>query len=307
MRIVIALLSLFLLMACDPKKSPPASPPTVDERVGIYQDATVYAGSTDYAFEINDRLILVRVSNFDSLDMPDIPSNLTIMGQEGPPEVNPVLVGSKYALSFGPQEQLKSIKLLGNHDPSDVELPALPENYSGFLSVGPASDSRAYLQLSADLTANLIIHYEENERPLYKTGRWTRTNKGQYVSAQFGDENWQFIVKDGALVLVSNQMGSGRLTLMANNIYNICYHVQSWLSTISTIGGKRQVKAEDITNNIPLSDILRSEKAYLRLYEELENIYKVEEETTAKALRANPTVQAVCDLVMKVPLGGEGH
>ncbi len=307
MRILIAFFSLLLVLACksEQKTSPP--PPTVDERVGTYQNATVYAGSTDYAFEVNGRMILVRVNNVDALNMPDIPSNLTVMGQEGPPTINPVLIGSKYKLSFGPQEQLKSIQLLGNHDPSNPELPALFENYTGLLSVGPSEDSRAYLQLSADLTANLIVHYEENERPLYKNGRWTRTNEGQYVSAQFGDENWQFLVKDSALILVSNQMGSGRLTLMANDIYTICYHVQSWLSNVSTIDQQKRVQPEDITNVTPLSEVLRTEHAYMSLYGELEEVYKVTEEETAKALRANPTVQAVCDLVMKVPLEGEGH
>jgi len=307
MRILIPLFSLFLLMACGPKnKKNPTPPPTVDERVGIYQNATVYAASTDYAFEINGQNLLVRVSNVDSLNMPDIPSNLTVMGEEGPPSVNPLLIGSKYVLSFDPQEQLKSIKLMGSHDPSDPELPTLSENFSGLLSVGPASDSRAYLDLSADLTANLLIHYEENEQPLYKTGRWTRTNKGKYVSAQFGDENWQFAVKDSALVLVSNQMGSSRLTLMANDNYNICYFVQSWLSNVSTIDNQKRVKPEDITNETPLADVLRTEHAYMNLYGELETVYKVDEETIAKALRANPTVQAVCDLVRQVPLAGEG-
>lgn len=306
MRIFLSLFSLFFLVACQPKNNTPATPPTVDERIGIYQNATVYAASTDYAFEINGKRVFVRVNTLDSLNMPAIPNNLTVRGTEGPPEVNPLLVGHKYVLTFGPQEKLKSIKLLGAHDPSDPELPALPENYSGLLSVGPASDSRAYLHLAADLSATLIVHYEDKSQPMYQHGRWTRTNNGQVVSVQFGTEDWRFLVRDGALILASNQMGTGRLTIMANDNFSICSFIQSWLSDISTIDNQKRVKAEDIRNDTPLAEVLRTEHTYMNLYGVLETVYKVPEETIAKALRANPTVQAVCDLVMKVPLKGEG-
>ena len=263
MRILLSLLSLFLLFACDPKESTTSNKllPTVNERVGIYKNATIYTGRSDYEFEIDGQSTLIRMSNFDTLNQPAIPSNLTVADIDGFPVANPLLIGQKYTLAFAPQEQLKSIQLFGSHDPSNPELPAIPDNYSGLLAVGPSVDSRAYLNLFADLSAILLVHYDSNERPMYQYGRWTRTNNGQSVSAQFGDENWEFIVKENALVLVSGQMGNGRLSLMATEKYDICQYVQQWLSNLSTIDGEPQVSPDNIKYDSPLSEVLRTEHA----------------------------------------------
>lgn len=308
MRILIPMISLFLLVACksNTEKVPtPTSSPTIEEKVGIYKSATVYAASTDYEFEIAGKAMLVRVSTVDSLNLPDIPSNLTILSQEGPRGVNPILIGKKYALEFGPQKQLKSIRLLGAHDPSDPELPAIPENYSGLLSVAPSADSRAYLSLQADLSAILLINYEPGEQPSYQFGRWTRTDNGQKISVQLAEENWQFLVKEDALVLSSQQMGTGGLSLIATEDLTICHYVHQWLSDLSTTDGEQRVKPANISNEMPLADILRTEHAYMALYGELEEVYKADEATINQTLRANPTVQGVCDIATQST--GAGH
>lgn len=303
---LIMFLSILLLNACQSKNTKPATPPpTVDERIGIYKNATVYAGSTDYEFEVDGKSILLRLSNFDTLNQPIIPSNLTITSLEGPPSVNPVLIGAKYRLAFGPQERLNSIKLLEDHDPSSLELPAIPENYSGLLAIGPSDNSRCYLSLASDLSAILLISYGEEDAPIYKYGRWTRIEKGQKVSVQFGEEEWLFLVKDNSLVLISKQMGSAGLTIMANEQYTICHYVQQWLSILSEIDGEEKIKAEDINNKTPLSDILRTEHAYMGLYGDLETVFKIKEKNTSETLRANPTVGGVCSLILQNTV--EGH
>jgi len=194
MRTLILLLSLSILIACDSKKSTKSttSLPIVKERIGIYKNATIYTGRSDYEFEIAGRSTLIRVSNFDTTNQPMIPSNLTIPSHDGIEGPNPLLVGKKYTLAFDQQEQLKSIKLLGPHDPSNANLPAIPESYSGLLSVAPTADSRAYLNLFSDLTAILLVNYGNQERPMYKYGRWTRTEYGQKISVQLDSENWEF-------------------------------------------------------------------------------------------------------------------
>lgn len=307
MRSLISVLSLLLLMACDPKQSTKTTtpPPTVNERVGIYKNATIYTGRSDYEFEIGGKTVLIRVSNFDTLNQPNIPSNMTAAYGDGLPGPNPLLIGKKFTLAFAPQEQLKSIKLLGAHDPSNAELPAIPENYSGLLSVAPTANSRAYLSLFADLTAILLISYEPNEKPLYKYGRWTRNDNGQKVSAQLGEEAWEFLVRENGLVLTSDQMGSGGLSLMATTEFDICQYMQHTLSNLSTTGGQSRIDANYITNASPLADILRTEQAYLELYKALENTYQIEENLISQVLRANPTAQGVCDLVLRD--SGEGH
>jgi len=306
MRLLISLLSLCLLFACDPKKDTTSTtpPPTVNERIGIYKNATIYTGRSDYEFEIDGQAMLIRVSNMDVHSQPAIPSNLTVPDINGFPVANPLLIGKKYTLAFAPQEQLKSIQLLG-HDPSNTELPAIPENYSGLLSVGPSADSRAYLNLFSDLTAILLVNYDAKERPMYKHGRWTRTDNGQKVSVQFGDENWDFLVRENALVLASRQMGTGGLSLIATEKYDICHHVKQWLSVLSATDGQAQIATSFMTPTSPLADILRTEHAYMGLYGELEHVYKLDEATISKVLRANPTVQGVCDLVLRS--SGEGH
>ena len=307
MRILTTLLSLFILIACDPTKSnkPNTPPPTVNNRVGIYKNATIYTGRSDYEFEVGGQSMLIRISNFDTLNQPKIPSNLTVSYGDGIPSPNPLLIGKKFNLAFAPQEQLKSIKLLGEYDPSDVELPAIPDNYSGLLSIGPSENSRAYLNLFSDLTAVLLINYDSNEQPMYKYGRWTRTDNGQKVRAQFEDDNWEFLIRENALVLVSRQMGTGGLSLIATEEIDICQYVQQWLSNLSTTDRQSRIAAAYITNESPLSDILRTEHAYMALYGELETVYEVEESIISQTLRANPTVQGVCELVMRAT--GNGH
>lgn len=306
MRILAAFLSLLILIACDPNKNTKSTPPpTVNKRIGIYKNATIYTGRSDYEFEIEGQSLLIRISNFDTLNQPAIPSNLTIPDIAGFPVANPLLIGKKYTLAFAPQEQLKSIRLLSPHDPSDVELPAIPDNYSGLLAIGPSVDSRAYLSLFSDLTAILLINYDAKERPMYKYGRWTRTDQGQKISAQFDGEDWEFLVRENTLVLTSGQMGTGGLSIMATEKYDICQYVQQWLSNLSTIDGQPRIDANYMTTESPLADILRTEHAYMSLYGELEAVYKIKETTIGHVLRANPTVQGICDLVLRTT--EEGH
>ncbi len=301
MRILTALIALFLIASCQSKKTTPATTPSsLDERIGIFKQATAYAASTDYEFEVDGKSILVRVSSLDSVLLSNVPSNLVVPSEEGPEGANPLLIGTKYKLTFGPQGQLKSIQLTGNHDPSNPDLPALPEAYSGLLNVGPEAESRAYLNLFSDLTALLLVRYEANGPPMFKQGRWTRMEDGQKISAQFGDENWVFVVKEEALILVSRQMGSGGLTLMASTEYDLCHYVRNWLSDLSTTDGASRVKAVNINNETSLADILKTEHAYMSLYGELETVFNVTEEDINQILRKNPTVQGVCDLVMQV-------
>ncbi|MFK7981994.1 MAG: hypothetical protein AB8G86_18590 [Saprospiraceae bacterium] len=307
MRFFLFLVSLFLLMACDPKNNTTSTttPPTVNERVGIYKNATIYTGRSDYEFEIDGQSMLFRMSNFDTLNQPAIPSNLTVADIDGFPVANPLLIGQKYTLAFAPQEQLKSIQLFGPPDPSNAELPALPDNYSGLLAVGPSENSRAYLNLAADLRAVLLINYDKNERPMYKYGRWTRTNNGQKVSIQFEEEDWEFLVRKNILTLASGQMGKAGLNLRATEFSDICQYVQQWLSNLSTIDGESPIVLDNIDYHSPLAEILKTEHAYMALYGELESVYKIEETTISKTLRANPTVQGVCDLILRAT--DEGH
>jgi len=306
MRILTALIGLFLVVSCQPKKNTNSSPaPTVNERIGIFKQATAYAAATDYEFEVDGKAVLVRVSSLDSLLLANVPSNLIVPSEEGPEGANPLLIGQKYKLTFGPQEALKSIKLMGNHDPANPELPAIPEVYSGLLAVGPEIDSRAYLNLFSDLTALLLIDYGGNESPMFQQGRWTRTESGQRVSVQLGEENWDFFIKENDLILVSNQMGSGGLKVTADSQYDLCHYVQNWLSDLSTMDGEPRVNAVDISNKSSLSDVLQTEHAYMSLYGELEVTFNSTEENTRKTLGENPTVQGVCELVMQA--GGSGH
>lgn len=301
MRILLLFLSLFLLLACDPKKNTnPTSPlPTVNERIGIYKNATIYTGRSDYEFEIDGQATLIRMSNFDTLHQPTVPSNLTVLDTAGFPVANPLLIGKKYVLAFAPQEQLKSIQLVGAQVSSSAEFPAIPENYSGLLSVNSSVDSRAYLSLFSDLSAILLVNYDSKERPMYRQGRWTRTDKGQKIKVQFDDENWDFLVKENALVLTSDQMGKERLSLMATEKFDICHYVKQWLSTLSATDGQTQIATTFMSPTSPLATILRTEHAYMELYGELEEVYKLDEVTISKVLRANPTIQGVCDLLLR--------
>ena len=309
MRILAALLSLFLLVNCQPKSNsnqPATPPPTVEERIGIYRNATIYTGRSDYEFEIDGKRILVRISNLDTLNQPEIPTNLTVPTADGIPKANPLLLGSKYKLSFGPQEMLKSIELIEAHDPSSTEVPAIPTDYSGLLAVAPEETSRAYLKLYADLTAILLISYEAGQEPVYRVGRWTRTNGGQHVSTNFNGEEWRFLVRENALVLISRQMGTAGLSLVATENPNMCDYVHQWLSDLSTTDDERRVPVTAISNETPLSEVLRTEHAYMGLYGTLETVFLADEKTISTTLRANPTVQSICDILLQ-NIAGEGH
>jgi len=276
MRILLSLLSLFLLLACGSKQATKSNtpPPTVNEKIGIYKNATIYAGRSDYEFEIDGQSTLIRVSNFDTLNQPRIPSNLTVPDIADSPVANPLLIGHKYTFAYAPQGQLKSIQLLGPYDPTNATLPAIPDNYFGLLAVGSSAENRAYLNLFSDLTAILLIHYASTERPIYKHGRWTRTDNGQKVKVQFGAENWDFLVRKNRLTLTSGQMGKEGLSLTATEFSDICQYIQEWLSNLSAIDNEPQVSLEEIKNDSPLANILRTEHAYIALYGELESVYK---------------------------------
>lgn len=310
MRILIALCSFFLIIACKPQIDPNATTsPTasVKEKIGIYQDATVYAGKTDYAFTIDGQTVLIEVSNIDSTAISKVPSNLTDPNADGLPGANPILIGQQYKIEYDANNHINKISLLGAHDPSSPELPAIPENYSGLLSVGPTEESRAYLNLSSDLSAMLLIDYGRNEEKTAKYGRWTRSSDGQLVDVQLEkeEESWNFLVKEDALMLRSRQMGTTGLTLVNTGNQNICDYVHQWLSDLSNTDGEDKVPVEEISHETPLENILRTEHAYLGLYGDLEIIFGVKENDIANTLRQNPTVAGVCDLVMHV--AGEGH
>lgn len=308
MRIFIALCSLFLLVACQPQIDPNATTsPTasVKEKIGIYQDATVYTGKTDYAFTIDGQTVLIEVSNIDSTAISKVPSNLTDPNADGLPGPNPILIGQQYKIEYDANNHINKISLIGAHDPSSPELPAIPENYSGLLSVGPTEESRAYLNLSSDLSAMLLIDYGKNEEKTAKYGRWTRSADGQIATVQLDRKDWSFLIKEDALILRTDQMGTGGLTLVNTGKENICDYVHQWLSGLSNTDGEVKVPVEEISHETPLENILRTEHAYLGLYGDLEIIFGVKENDIANTLRKNPTVAGVCDLVMHVD--GEGH
>lgn len=309
MRFLYVSMVFFLLFACKPNKKvevPISSLPTVKQEIGVYRNATVYTGKSDYEFEVNGQALLISVSNFDTLNNPSIPSNLEEPFADGLPGPNPLLVGAKFLLEYGPDNILKRISLAESHDPSDPELPALPENYSGLLSVAPTDYSRAYLNLSADLTAILLINYDIKEPPTIHYGRWTRTAKGTRLVAQFAEESWEFLVRGNNLILATRQMGTGGLKLEASNQFTICEYVRNWLSELSTTDGEPRVLPNDMSQTTPLSEVLRTEHAYMGLYGLLEAVFKVEEATTAEMLRKKPTVAGVCDLVLHLYEEG-GH
>lgn len=306
MRILPLLFSFFLLTACDPIQTnkPDTPPPVVNKRVGIYKNATIYTGRSDYEFEVEGKSMLIRLSNFDSANQPMIPSNLTISRMDGLPGPNPLLIGKKFTLSFAPQEQLLSIKLLDAHDPSDGELPAIPDNYSSLLAYEATSNNRAYLNIFSDLTAILLINDETRKQPIYKYGRWTRTDNGQKVNIQFGEDIWEFLIRENALVLISQQMGSEGFSFIATEEYSICQYLKQWLSELSSSDNKAQIAQNYITNESNLADILRTEQAYSALYKDLENTYQIEAVNIEKTLRKDPTVQGICDLVLRNWEGG---
>ena len=95
-------------------------------------------------------------------------------------------------------------------------------------------------------------------------------------------------------------MGTGGLSLLATDDFHICDYVHQWLSNLSDMDGEKKVLVENISNETPLSDVLRTEHTFMALYGELETTYRVGEEITNDVLKKNPTVQGVCDLVMHI-------
>lgn len=296
-------LFIFLgIIACQSKqqKETPTikPPPIVKTKEGVYNAAIVYAAATDFEFLVDDKPMLFRVNYGDSTYLPDLPINLTIKGEEGPPYANPILVGKKYQLNFGSNEQLQSIQLLAPHDPTSIDIPAIPEQYSGIIPIGEYTGSRAYLNLFTDLTAILLVNYKSEGAPLYQVGRWTRTEGGQKVSIQFPENPLEFLVKDKALSLVSNQMGIKKLDLIATEKYNLCHYLQEWLSDLSTIDGETRVPVEAISPTTPLDKILRTEHAYMNLHGELATVFKTKEEQISKTLKENSIVSDICELLL---------
>ncbi len=83
--------------------------------IAIYESATVYAGSTDYAFKpASGDLIMIRVSNFEEekIPNPSIPDNMLESGDdlEGPPGANPEKVGGRYAIYYDDDGNVTSVK-----------------------------------------------------------------------------------------------------------------------------------------------------------------------------------------------------
>lgn len=75
---------------------------------GVYEDATMYAGSTDFKFIIDGVLKFIRVDNMTYFDLQDgkkvkgyeLPTDLLDPSDEveGPPGGNPVWVGKKFTI-----------------------------------------------------------------------------------------------------------------------------------------------------------------------------------------------------------------
>jgi hypothetical protein len=225
-----------------------------------------------------------------------MPSNLTVTNGEGIAGRNPLLVGQSYQLEFAANNKIKSIRLEGAHDPSNPDLPAIPNNYTGLLD-STASHDRIYLNINADLSAILMMTSEQEKNPIFKYGLWSRTAAGEEIRVQFGEETWVFLVREAALVLTSVQ--ASNLSLMASEELVICDYVKRWLSYLSTVDGLRMVDVSKITTSTPLSEILRTEHAYMKLYGELEEIFKLEESIVGQGLRKQPNVQGICDLITR--------
>ena len=305
---------ILLMVACQPsqnkgeEETQVISPTKTRELVGVYKDATVYTGKTDYAFEVNGQTILVSISNFEEKDTPIIPSNLLEPNSNGIPGPNPLLIGAKYYLEYDADGRLKRISLFGPHDPSNVELPALPENYSGLLSEASSPNHRAYLNLSADLTAILLINYGDEDLPLVSYGRWTRTTDGSKIILLFNDkEPMEFLIKGRSLIHTGNEFGTAGLSILANGEKTICQYIRHVLANISAMDGQAGVPEDSINDFMPFRDFVRTEHGFMSLYGLLETSFQIPESTIASTLTEGATVQDVCDLAMHKIEGGGGH
>ena len=88
-----------------------ATPKTV---FAIYEQATVYAGRTDYMFEDeNGEMLMVEYSNFEETPSIELTENMleTDENLEGPPGANPEMVGKKFKLSYNADGQVFKIEL----------------------------------------------------------------------------------------------------------------------------------------------------------------------------------------------------
>ncbi len=313
MRIYFFLALFLLITACQSasnkdKQSQVISLPQTRELIGTYKDATVYAGKTDYAFEVDGQTILVAVSNLEEKNQPIMPSNLLDPNSEGIPGANPILVGAKYYLEYDVNGKLKRISLFGPHDPSSTELPALPENYSGLLPEAISPDSRAYLNLSADLTAILLINDEKEQWPVVSFGRWTRSSDGSKAILMFDHkEPMEFLIKGRSLVHIGNEFGTAGLSILANDKKTICQYVHQILANISAMDGGTKVPVDQISDFTPFRDLVRTEHGFMNLYGLLEIAFKVPENSIGNTLTEGATVQDVCDLAMHKVEGQMGH
>lgn len=81
--------------------------------IATYQEATVYAARTDYAFENEiGELILIEGNVYDDTAI-DIPDNMLDDDEEieGPPGANPDLVGKRFLLHYNTEGILFKIEL----------------------------------------------------------------------------------------------------------------------------------------------------------------------------------------------------
>jgi hypothetical protein len=79
-----------------------------------YQEATVYAGRTDYLFEDEiGGMLMIPFSNFDEIFPIELPENILESDEEleGLPGVNQELVGKKFKLSYNTDGAVFKIEL----------------------------------------------------------------------------------------------------------------------------------------------------------------------------------------------------
>ena len=112
-KLLIILVCFSLFGAAQAQKVNKKTP--LKEVIAIYEDCTVYAGSTDYSFQdiktktsFSVRILNIREKGIFS---PKIPKNLIDPSKdlEGVPGANPAVVGKRFKLAYTAQDELISI------------------------------------------------------------------------------------------------------------------------------------------------------------------------------------------------------
>jgi hypothetical protein len=109
--LVICLISLSL-SACKDKSTSPEDTGKMIE--ATYENATVYAGSTDFLFlTADDEEIMVRISNFEEESQISIPKNMLEDPNliDGPPGMNTSFEGKTFKLYYSERNEVYKIEL----------------------------------------------------------------------------------------------------------------------------------------------------------------------------------------------------